>query len=200
MNFIAKIAIIPSDDPALVAAASAIAAGPGYHICTEPGDADAILRTGTARSDHDWPAVPVFLLEKNARLKVQALLRQTEQMVDDPALFIDVLNIGRAAFFPAERRIKTAAAEEIELTDKEANILVLLLQRRGRPIQRQELLERVWKYQPGTQTHTVETHIYRLRQKMEGHRCLDGCLQTDAGGGYYLSLPPVEPLPDSPKG
>jgi hypothetical protein len=198
MNFIPKIALIPQGDSALSVIAAAIVTELGYHTCLDPSAADAVLHAEGAADGLRNAAVPVFMLEKNTRLKVQALLRQVEQMVDDPALFIDEINIGSALFFPAERRIKTGADQEIEMTDKEANILVLLLQRRGQPIARQEFLERVWKYQPDTQTHTVETHIYRLRQKLDGHEGLGGALQTDAGG-YYFSLLPAAQLPGSPK-
>jgi DNA-binding response OmpR family regulator len=105
-------------------------------------------------------------------------------MIDDPALFLDSINFMDAVLHPAERTI-SINNEDITLTDKEANILVLLLRYGNKPVHRQELLSKVWKYQPDTETHTVETHIYRLRQKLDSIPSLNGCLIT-VDDGYCL--------------
>jgi DNA-binding CsgD family transcriptional regulator len=129
-------------------------------------------------------AVPVLTLTRQTGQKLQSALRQTRQMIDDPALFLDTLSFQDATLNAAERSL-TVGNQDIALTDKEANILALLLRYGKRPIHRQELLAKVWKYQPDTETHTVETHIYRLRQKLDAIPSLNGCLMT-VDDGYCL--------------
>lgn len=57
--------------------------------------------------------------------------------------------------------------EPVRLTEKEVAILCRLKEAKGAPVSREELLNEVWSYADGVQTHTLETHIYRLRQKIE---------------------------------
>lgn len=57
--------------------------------------------------------------------------------------------------------------QDIKLTEKERDILLLLLNSEDHTISREDLLEIVWGYHADTETHTTETHIYRLRQKIE---------------------------------
>jgi DNA-binding response OmpR family regulator len=73
----------------------------------------------------------------------------------------------------------------IRLTDKEKEILLLLAEVKGATISRDILLEKVWAYAPNLETHTLETHIYRLRQKIEKDPAKPEILLTD-GAGYKL--------------
>lgn len=73
----------------------------------------------------------------------------------------------------------------VRLTDKEKEILVLLSEANGAAVDRQVLLEKVWGYAPGLETHTLETHIYRLRQKIERDPAKPDILLTD-GAGYKI--------------
>ncbi len=70
----------------------------------------------------------------------------------------------------------------IRLTEKETAILELLHARKGRSMSRQELLDSVWGYAEGVETHTLETHIYRLRQKIEKDAATPEILLTDESG------------------
>lgn len=74
----------------------------------------------------------------------------------------------------------------IRLTDKEKEILEILYGRAGEAIVREELLARVWGYSPDIETHTLETHIYRLRQKIETDPSRPVLLLTE-GNGYLLA-------------
>lgn len=73
-----------------------------------------------------------------------------------------------------------------KLTEKERDILIYLSRNRGKITDRQELLEQVWAYGSAMQTHTLETHIYRLRQKIEDDPAQPRYLLTKKNG-YILS-------------
>ncbi len=74
----------------------------------------------------------------------------------------------------------------MRLTDKEAGILKYLYRAGGKPVGREELLTEVWGYNASVTTHTLETHIYRLRQKIEPEPTTARLLLTEAGG-YRLA-------------
>lgn len=79
-------------------------------------------------------------------------------------------DIGHPLFSLNRQRgtIRLAGSEtEIKLTEKETGILSYLLENIGRTVTRKELLTAVWEYAENVETHTLETHIYRLRQKIE---------------------------------
>ena len=81
----------------------------------------------------------------------------------------------------------------MRLTEKETAILKFLYRAGERPITRDVLLHEVWGYNSGVTTHTLETHIYRLRQKMEKNPGSAELLVTE-GGGYKL-VPRATPEP-----
>lgn len=74
----------------------------------------------------------------------------------------------------------------IRLTDKEKQILILLHDANGKTVERETLLKKVWSYAEGLETHTLETHIYRLRQKIERDPAKPDILLTD-GSGYKIA-------------
>ena len=73
-------------------------------------------------------------------------------------------------------------AQKIRLTEKEADILKYLSDEEGKVVSREVLLAEVWGYNSGVTTHTLETHIYRLRQKIERDPSNAEHLVTEAGG------------------
>jgi len=75
----------------------------------------------------------------------------------------------------------------IRLTDKEAQIIKFLYLHATRLVSREELLEDVWGYNAGVTTHTLETHVYRLRQKMETNPSEAQIIVTEPGG--YRLIP-----------
>ncbi len=77
--------------------------------------------------------------------------------------------------------------ENVRLTEKEHHILQLLAQKGGEIISKRQLLDEVWGYNEQIETHTLETHIYRLRQKIEEDPSQPSLLITDDEGGYCLS-------------
>lgn len=76
--------------------------------------------------------------------------------------------------------------QNVKLTDKEKSILALLQQSVGHKVDRKTLLDRVWGYADTVETHTLETHIYRLRQKIEVDPAAPQLLLTD-GNFYHLN-------------
>ena len=73
------------------------------------------------------------------------------------------------------------------MTEKESSILRYLYRAGQRPVSREKLLREVWGYNSEVTTHTLETHIYRLRQKIERHAAAPTLLLTEASG--YKLLP-----------
>jgi DNA-binding response OmpR family regulator len=113
-----------------------------------------------------------------ARIRVQ--LRSHEQ--SENAVF----HVGPYEFRPAQKLLLDAAKRKIRLTEKETNILKYLYRAGGKPVGREELLAEVWGYNAGVTTHTLETHVYRLRQKIEPDASSSRLLLTEVGG-YRLA-------------
>jgi hypothetical protein len=134
------------------------------------------------------PGCPVLALSFDRPHRLGDLLRQVGQMMAQPVLYIDDIPIGAYLFQPQKRTLARAGGDSIALTDREADMLAYLVRRRGRPVSRDMLLRDVWQYQEGVDTHTLETHIYRLRQKMEDTADAPGLLLT-VEGGYTLHFP-----------
>lgn len=93
--------------------------------------------------------------------------------------------IGPYTFRPSAKMLVDGAGRKIRLTEKETNILKFLY-RSGNTVPRETLLHEVWGYNPAVTTHTLETHIYRLRQKIEFHPG-DAQLLITENGGYRLA-------------
>ena len=138
------------------------------------------------------PGCPVLLLSLTQPYRLGALLRQIGQMIAQPVLYIDDIKIGDYVFRPQEKVLAREAGakegEDIALTDREVDLLAYLVRHRLAPISREMLLKNVWQYQEGVDTHTLETHIYRLRQKIETSADEPRVLLT-VDGGYSLHLP-----------
>ena len=98
--------------------------------------------------------------------------------------------IGCYVFHPAAKQLEDVASKRcVRLTEKEVAILKVLYRSDARPVGRQMLLDEVWGFHPTVTTHTVETHIYRLRQKMELDPKRPVMLVTDPAG--YILHPDV---------
>src|ERR1700743_1155583 len=94
--------------------------------------------------------------------------------------------IGPYTFRPSAKLLIDDASKKTRLTEKETNILKFL-HRSGETVQRETLLHEVWGYNPAVTTHTLETHIYRLRQKIETNPGQARILVTESGG--YRLMP-----------
>ena len=135
-------------------------------------DSDAIL--GLDSGANDYVTKPFRFGVLLARIR--AHLRSHEQSEDA------VFAIGPYEFRPANKMLMGPNDKKIRLTEKETNILKYLYRAGAKPVSREELLTEVWGYNAGVTTHTLETHIYRLRQKIEPEPGQARLLVTDAGG------------------
>ena len=141
-------------------------------------EADTIL--GLDAGANDYVTKPFHLGILLARLR--ALLRQHEQSEDA------VFTIGPYSFSPSTKLLVAEGGKvKVRLTGKEAGILKYLLRAGDRPTSREALLNEVWGYNATVTTHTVETHVYRLRQKMEPDPSKMELLITEPGG--YRLIP-----------
>jgi DNA-binding response OmpR family regulator len=141
-------------------------------------DADAIL--GLDSGANDYVTKPFRLGVLLARIRAQ--LRQHEQSED--ATF----TIGPYNFRPSVKLLLNPATnKKIRLTEKETSILKYLYRAGDRPVGRDTLLGEVWGYNAGVTTHTLETHIYRLRQKIERDPAHAEILVTEPGGYRLIS-------------
>ena len=94
--------------------------------------------------------------------------------------------IGPFVFFPENKVIKFNDQPDIELTEKEVSILKCLLSHGEEPVDRKKLLKQVWNYNLGVTTHTLESHIYRLRQKLETDPSIPRLIISE-GGGFKIN-------------
>ncbi len=108
--------------------------------------------------------------------RVRAHLRQFE--ASDSAVFA----IGPYAFHPGTKLLVHEAGDKLRLTEKETAILCFLYRARQRMVPRDVLLQEVWGYSTNVTTHTLETHIYRLRRKIEADPARAKFLVTEVGG------------------
>jgi len=135
-------------------------------------DSDTIL--GLESGADDYVTKPFRFAVLLARIRAQ--LRQHE--VSEDAIFI----IGPYTFRPSSKLLLNPKGNKVHLTERETSILRYLYRADQRPVSRQTLLQEVWGYNSGVTTHTLETHIYRLRQKMEKDATAPAILVTEAGG------------------
>lgn len=141
-------------------------------------DADTIM--GLEAGANDYVTKPFKFAVLVARIRAQ--LRQHAQSED--AIF----SIGPYTFQPSAKLLLDPTTQtKIRLTEKETRILRHLYKAAGKAVPREELLDQVWGYNRAVTTHTLETHIYRLRQKMEPDLDHVSLLITEAGG-YRLQV------------
>ncbi|MDO8290808.1 MAG: response regulator transcription factor [Parvibaculum sp.] len=135
-------------------------------------DEDAI--SGLEAGASDYVVKPFRFGVLLGRIRTQ--LRAHEQSEET------AFTIGPYVFRPAAKTLVDQDERKVRLTEKESNILKYLLRAGETVVGREELLAEVWGYNSGVTTHTLETHIYRLRQKIEADPSKATILVTDAGG------------------
>ena len=150
-------------------------AAPIIMLTGQDADSDTIL--GLEAGANDYVPKPFRFAVLLARIR--AHLRQFEQSEDA------VFQVGPYSFRPSGKFLLDEDQKRIRLTEKETAILKYLYRAGGKAVTRDVLLHEVWGYNAAVTTHTLETHIYRLRQKIEKDPSNAEILVTE-GGGYRL--------------
>jgi two-component system OmpR family response regulator len=138
----------------------------------------------------DYLAKPFSVLELVARVK--ALLRRVEAMAKDLRLEGGTLMLGGFSIDPVTREAQVDG-RRIELTPREFDLLYHFASHPGKVFSRMELLNAVWGYQHEGYEHTVNTHINRLRTKIEADPAQPVRILTVWGRGYKFD--PLAPAP-----
>jgi DNA-binding response OmpR family regulator len=152
-------------------------AAPIIMLTGKQADADTVA--GLDSGANDYVTKPFKFQVLLAR--VRAHMRTFEQSED--ATF----RIGPYEFRPSAKLLLDDKERKIRLTEKETSILKYLYRAGGKSVGRDELLSEVWGYNANVTTHTLETHIYRLRQKIEPDPSNARLLLTESGG-YRLQI------------
>lgn len=148
-------------------------------IMLTAADTDADTIEGLESGATDYVAKPFRLGVLLARLRSH--LRRHEH--SDDASFA----IGGFTFLPSAKLLIDARQRKVRLTEKETAILKYLYRAGSRVVGRDALLDEVWGYNPAVTTHTLETHVYRLRRKIEDDPAKARILVTEPGG--YRLIP-----------
>jgi DNA-binding response OmpR family regulator len=151
--------------------------GPIIMLTAQGGDADTVL--GLEAGANDYVAKPFKFAVLLARIRAQ--LRQYEASEDA------ILQIGPYTFRPGAKLLVHEKGSKLKLTEKETAILRYLYRAGQRVVSRDVLLQEVWGYNAAVTTHTLETHVYRLRQKIETNPASAQILVTEPGG--YKLMP-----------
>jgi DNA-binding response OmpR family regulator len=141
-------------------------------LTAQGSDSETIL--GLEAGANDYVTKPFKFAVLLARIRAQ--LRQHEQSEDA------VFTIGAYSFKPAAKMLIDEKGGKVRLTEKETSILKYLYRAGEKVVSRDVLLHEVWGYNAGVTTHTLETHIYRLRQKIEKDPSNAELLVTETGG------------------
>ena len=149
--------------------------GPVIMLTAQTSESDTIL--GLDSGANDYVTKPFRFAVLLARIR--AHLRQHEHSEDA------VFKVGPYTFKPSAKVLVRDDNRKVRLTEKETAIIKFLLRSGEQIVSRDVLLQDVWGYNAGVTTHTLETHVYRLRQKIERDPSHAEILVTE-GGGYKL--------------
>ena len=132
----------------------------------------------------DYLAKPFSVLELVARVK--ALMRRTDALARNARMDSGSLSIGELDIEPLAREVRVNG-KPIELTPREFDLLYFFARSPGKVFSRLDLLNQVWGYHHDGYEHTVNTHINRLRIKVEADPAQPRRILTVWGHGYKMS-------------
>jgi hypothetical protein len=153
--------------------------------CTKEVASFAIIATNISNEDRNF-----FDMVFDMPVRLGFISKHVQSFYYKKLLMIKEKPIELAHYiFKPKESILYAKADNktIHLTEKENHILYYLHQNLGAPITREELLKKIWGYSTSIETHTLETHIYRLRQKIEKTPTIPEIILTDEKG-YFLKI------------
>ena len=142
-------------------------------LTANASEADTILGLDAGANDYVTKPFKFGIL----LARVRAHLRQ--HLISEDASY----PVGHYVFKPGDKILTDEeTGEKIRLTEKETAILKFLKRAEGATISREKLLNEVWGYNANVTTHTLETHVYRLRQKIESDQTKAKIILTESGG------------------
>ncbi len=147
-------------------------------LTSKSSELDRVL--GLEMGADDYLTKPFSVMELVARVK--AILRRVDAL-SAPSAEHKVIDTGNLRI-DVERREVLANGARVELTAKEFDLLLYFAENPGRVFTRSQLLDRVWGYSHSGYEHTVNSHINRLRAKIEENPNQPDCIQTVWGVGY----------------
>ena len=154
---------------------------PVLMLTSKSSELDRVL--GLELGADDYMTKPFSILELTAR--VRAIFRQVEAIENDSRFSNDRIRVGQMSINSAAR-VVTINESEIDLTAREFDLLLHFATHPGRVFRRSELLDRVWGHGHEGYEHTVNSHINRLRSKIEPDPTNPACIVTVWGVGYKL--------------
>jgi DNA-binding response OmpR family regulator len=134
----------------------------------------------------DYLAKPFSVLELVARVK--ALLRRVDALARNAQLDTGSLSVAGLSVDPIAREVKLDG-RRVDLTPREFDLLYFFARQPGKVFSRMDLLNAVWGYQHEGYEHTVNTHINRLRAKIEADPAQPARILTVWGRGYKFAEP-----------
>lgn len=163
---------------------AAVARAGGFALAQNAAEAGIVLAIEKGQPAGKQPAVPVLTLGVDMPMPARAaqVIEALHGLARRQALLPAQLRIGPHSLDTRENIFTPKDGEPVRLTEKETAILACLKQSGEKPVTREELLTRVWSYADGVETHTLETHIYRLRQKIEKDPSRPDILLTEEDG------------------
>lgn len=143
-------------------------------------DVVALITDRILMKEYEFPIIPV-----NLPLRVNKLLASIEQLINKDSN-TDIIDIGSSLQLSLQHKILThiLSGETVSLTDKESQLLQIIVASGETGISRESLMKDVWKIDSALDTHTLETHIYRLRRKIK--EAFDIEMIKAFEGGYRL--------------
>ena len=143
--------------------------------------------SNSVSSNFDESLAPNYYIKKPFR--VQNLIKKISAILAKISTTIDVAhNIGPFVFYPIKKIVILGEQAKIELTEKEVGILKCLINSGEEYVDKESLLKQVWDYNSDVTTHTLETHIYRLRQKLEIDPSIPRLIISKGGGFTIRSI------------
>ena len=152
-------------------------------VTAKTEEVDKVL--GLELGADDYITKPFSIREVLARVK--ALFRRVEVDQETQSDAAEApIELGALVVEPEKRKVEVGG-ETVDLTSKEFELLLLFAQNPGRAFSRDELLDEVWGYQYSGYSHTVNTHINRLRNKIEPDPSEPRYVKTVWGVGYRFA-------------
>jgi DNA-binding response OmpR family regulator len=152
-------------------------------LTARAGESERVL--GLETGADDYLTKPFSVVEFAARVK--ALLRRAELSLLPGGVGLRTVRVGDL-HIDLDRRLARRGAQHLDLTTREFALLAFLMQRPGRVYSRAQLLDQVWGTTHDTYEHTVNSHINRLRAKVERDASQPQYIRTVWGTGYRFAM------------